>query len=89
MTKILTWLVLDLTKLICLGRLLGGEETEPILDGDPLPTVLVLGGEPGGVRGEGGLALGVHLAEGAHPGVVTVEVVHQIHDRSFVICNKI
>jgi hypothetical protein len=88
MTKILTWLVLDLTKLICLGRLLGGEETEPILDGDPLPTVLVLGGEPGGVRGEGGLALGVHLAEGVHPGVVTVEVVHQIHDGSFESVTK-
>jgi hypothetical protein len=81
----LTWLVLDLTKLICLGWLLCGEETKPLLDGDPLPAVLVLRGEHGGVRGEGGLALRVHLAEGVHPGFVTVEVVHQIHDGFFGI----
>ena len=35
------------------GGLLGGEEVEPFLVGQPLPGVLVLRGEPGGVRAEG------------------------------------
>ena len=32
--------------LVLLSRPLGGEQIEPLLDGDPLPGVLVLWGEP-------------------------------------------
>ena len=59
--------------------MLGEEKSEPLLDGDPLPAVLVLWGEPGGVGAEGGVTSGVGLGHGVHPLVGLVHVVHHVH----------
>ena len=40
------------------GLLLGGEEVEPLLEGDAVARVLVVGREPSGVSGERSLSVG-------------------------------
>lgn len=58
--------------------LLGEKEVEAALEGDALARPLIVGGEPGGVRGLGDLAVD-NLLQGVQTVARLVESVHQMH----------
>eukprot|EP00355_Strombidium_rassoulzadegani_P009880 CAMPEP_0168626686 /NCGR_PEP_ID=MMETSP0449_2-20121227/10779_1 /TAXON_ID=1082188 /ORGANISM="Strombidium rassoulzadegani, Strain ras09" /LENGTH=88 /DNA_ID=CAMNT_0008668727 /DNA_START=49 /DNA_END=312 /DNA_ORIENTATION=- len=65
------------------GRLLNGQEAEPLLAGHPLLLVGVVGGKPGGVSANGGLALAVlalsMVLEGVNSLALGVQEVSEVH----------
>merc|ERR1719430_1692976 len=79
----------DSVGLVFLGRPLGGEQVEPLLDGDPLSGVLVLRREPGWVSTEGGVARRVGFGQCVDPVPLLRHVVHQVHSEAVLLLRSV